>query len=57
MRVRTAGGSTLCSCWRQLASFYGLADFEGALFDYLPENSLKNVANLGDFARLSQACD
>jgi hypothetical protein len=52
MRVHIASGSKLCRCGRQLASFYGLPDSEGALFDYLPEDSLKKVANLGDFARM-----
>ena len=52
LRVHTAGGSKLCSSGRQLASFYGMPDSKQALFDYLPEDTLKKVANLGDFARM-----
>lgn len=52
MRVHIASGSKPCSCGRQLASFYGMPDFQGALFDYLPEDRLETVANLGDFARM-----
>jgi hypothetical protein len=52
MRVRMASGSSPCSSGRQLASFYAMPDFEGALFDYLPEESLEKVANVADFARM-----
>jgi hypothetical protein len=52
MRVRIASGSSPCSCGRQLASFYGRPEFAGALFDYLPQASLAQVANLIDFARM-----
>ncbi len=52
MRVHSSGGSELCSSGLQLASFYGMADFAGALFDFLPASSLKDIANLDDFARM-----
>ncbi len=52
LRVRTAGGSERCSSGLQLASFYGMPDFEGELFDYLPDQNLVKLGNLGDFARM-----
>jgi hypothetical protein len=49
LRVEVAGGATLCSSGKQLASLY--PDLEAQVFDYLPESLLSQVENLGDFAR------
>ncbi len=51
LRIEIAGTVTSCSSGRQLASYYACNSFEGAIFDYLPEKLLEQVANLGDFAR------
>jgi hypothetical protein len=49
LRVEAAGCTSLCSSGPQLASLY--PDSEAEVFDYLPENMLAKVANIGDFAR------
>lgn len=51
-RIELAGGSTFCKAGTQLASLYVQDPSDGLVWDYLPENLLEDVHNVGDFARV-----
>jgi hypothetical protein len=50
LRVETGGLPTLFKAGTHLASAYVEDPMNGQVFDYLPENLLERVSNIGDFA-------
>ena len=50
LRMQTGNAETPCCSGPQMASLY--PDIEAEVFDYLPEAMLRQVSNLGDFARM-----
>ena len=52
LRVELAGVSIPCSSGRQLASLYAVDTVETSIRDYLPDDELKHVVNIQDFARV-----
>jgi hypothetical protein len=50
LRVEFAGASIPCSSGRQLASLYAGDVIEASICDYLPDDELKHVVNIQDFA-------
>ena len=52
LRLQLAGGPLPCKSGPQLGSRYLGQNSPGLCFDYLPDEMLKNVRNLDDFARV-----
>jgi hypothetical protein len=52
LRVELAGACIPCSSGRQLASLYAGDMTEASICDYLPDDELKDVVNIQDFARV-----
>jgi hypothetical protein len=52
LRFQLAGQQLMCKSGKQLGSAYVGKNSSGFTFDYLPNEMLKNVRNLADFARV-----
>jgi len=52
LRLQLAGSQVACKNGKQLGSLYVGQHSPGLTFDYLPNEMLKNIRNLADFARV-----
>lgn len=52
LRIELGDLSTLCKTGTHFASLYVQDPSDGPVWDYLPENLLEDVRNVGDFARV-----